>query len=350
MFCSAALQVNWLIEVQDSRLTRGRAAASVVPPSPNPRSLFEMKERKIKEEKAVGMDGWGVWGVRGHILLVKQRGAVLEVIRRLNPVKCVQAHRVFLRDNSCLFQCVSYFIYLFIFISPSWPDNIVLLLKWDFTFISSNEDELVTVNPWWSWKCPRADGLASLPARPASTCFPFTHSLAHAWPQKKNKTTKKQRRHREAYKHSWISMRLLMDGYLLQITQTTEQKAFFLFGFFLPRNPLPPCPPFGMEITTFVDEVESIKHMFISFPASAGFFSLPQQQLYTATPACHPANCCWQTSDWRVTRAAPPPQPPGRTGSGTGTSESVCRLLLCHGRWRWEVEEKKNGEKVICTL
>lgn len=57
MFCSAALQVNWLIEVQDSRITRGRAAASVVLPSPKP-SLVEMKERKIKEEKAVGMDGW----------------------------------------------------------------------------------------------------------------------------------------------------------------------------------------------------------------------------------------------------------------------------------------------------
>lgn len=39
---------------------------------------------------------------KGHDLVPKQREAVLEVIRRLNPVKCVQAHRVFLRDNSCL--------------------------------------------------------------------------------------------------------------------------------------------------------------------------------------------------------------------------------------------------------
>lgn len=43
---------------------------------------------------------------KGHDLVPKQREAVLEVIRRLNPVKCMQAHRVFLRDNSSLLQYV----------------------------------------------------------------------------------------------------------------------------------------------------------------------------------------------------------------------------------------------------
>lgn len=171
-----------------------------------------------------------------RILLVKQRGAVLEVIRRLNPVKCVQAHRVFLRDNSCLFQCVCHisFIYLFIFISPSRPDNIVLPLKWDFTFISWNEDGRVTINPWWSWKRPCSDVRASPPASsPART--PPPRPLARQC-LVAEKTTEKKRRLRGAHKHSWISMRRLMDGYLLQITRTTEQKAFFVCFFCLPPS------------------------------------------------------------------------------------------------------------------
>lgn len=60
-----------------------------------------------------------------RILLVKQRGAVLEVIRRLNPVKCVPAYRVFLRDNSCLFQCVCHILFIYLSLFP--PAGLITL-------------------------------------------------------------------------------------------------------------------------------------------------------------------------------------------------------------------------------